>query len=51
MLRYTHLRVGKGDLRQWRWILGAGEHLCSLCGAEEETGDYLVFGCEESAGM
>lgn len=35
-LRYTHLRVVKGDLGQWRRVLGASEHLCRLCGTEEE---------------
>ena len=46
-LRYTHLRVGKGDVGQWRRVLGRGEHLCRLCGTEEETGAHLVMACDE----
>ena len=44
-LRYTHLRVGKGDLGQWIRVLGASEHLCRLCGTKEEPWDHLVFVC------
>ena len=50
-LRYMHVRVGKGDLGQWRWVVGSGQHLCRLCGIEEETGDHLILGCEERSGL
>ena len=33
----------------WRRVLGQGEHLCRLCGTEEETGDHLVLACDEVA--
>lgn len=48
VLRYTQLRVGQGDVREWRRTLRVGETLCRLCGVEVETGTHLVFGCEES---
>ena len=51
VLRYTHLRVGKGDIGEWRRVIGAADTLCRLCGVEEETGAHLVFGCEESYGL
>ena len=51
VLRCTHLRAAKGDLEQWRRVLGAGEHLCRLCGTELETGDHLVLRCEVSFGL
>ena len=48
VFRYTQLQVGKGDVGEWRRVLGAGETLCRLCGVEEQTGTLLVFGCEGS---
>ena len=48
VLRYTHLRVGKGDVGEWRRVVGNEDTLCRQCGVEEETGNHLVFGCEES---
>ena len=48
VLRYTQLRVGKGDVGEWRRVLGAQETLCRLCRVEEETGSHMVFGCKES---
>ena len=51
VLRYTHMRVGKGDVGEWRRVIGAEDTLCRLCGVEEETGTHLVFGCEESYGL
>ena len=48
VLRYTHLRVGKWDVGEWRQVIGAEGTLCRLCWVEEETGTHLVFGCEES---
>ena len=50
-LRYTHLWVGKGDVGEWRRVIGTEGTLCRLCGVEEETGTHLVFGCEESYGL
>ena len=41
---YTHLRVGKGDVGEWWWVIGTEGTLCRLCGLEEETGTHLVFG-------
>lgn len=46
VLRYTHLQVGKSDLRQQRRVLCVGEHLCRLYRMKEETGVHLVFGWE-----
>ena len=51
VLRYTHLRVGKGDVGEWRRVIGPEGTLCRLCWVEEETGTHLVFGCEESYGL
>ena len=51
VLRYTHLRVGKGDVGEWRRVVGNEDSLCRLCGVEEETGTHLVFGCEVSYGL
>ena len=51
VLRYTHLRVGKGDVGEWRRVIGNENSLCPLCKVEEETGTYLVFRCEESYGL
>ena len=51
VLRYTHLRVGKGDVGEWRRVVGNEDTLCRLCGVEEETGTHLVFGCEVSYGL
>ena len=51
VLRYTHLRVGKGDLGEWRRVIGAEGTLCRLCGVEGETGTHLIFGYEESYGL
>ena len=51
VLRYTHLRVGKGDVGEWRQVIGNEDTLCRLCGVEVETGTHLVFGCEESYGL
>ena len=51
VLRYTHLRVGKGDVGEWRRVIGNKNTLCRLYGVEEETGTHLVFGCEESYGL
>ena len=51
VLRYTHLRVGKGDLAEWRRTIGNEGTLCRLCGVEEETGTHLDFECEESYGL
>ena len=51
VLRYTHLQVGKGDVGEWRRVIGAEGTLCRLFGVEEETGTHLVFGCEESYGL
>ena len=48
VLRYTHLRVGKGDVGEWRRVIGNEDTLCRLCGVEEETGTHLVFGYGES---
>ena len=51
VLRYNHLRLGKGDVGECRRVIGANGTLCRLCGVEEETGTHLVFGCEESYGL
>ena len=51
VLRYTHLRVGKGDVGEWQWVIGNRDTLCRLCGVEEETWTHLVFRCEESYGL
>lgn len=51
VLRYTQLRVGKGDVGQWRRTRGRGEYLCRLCGVEEETGNHLVLACGEVDGF
>ena len=51
VLRYTHLRVGKGDVGEWRPAIGNENSLCRLCKMEKETGTHLVFGCEESYGL
>ena len=51
VLRYTHVRVGKGDVGEWRRVIGNEDTLCRLCGVEEETGTHLVFGCRESYGL
>ena len=51
VLRYTHLRVGKGDVGEWRRVIWAEGTLCRLCGVEEESGTHLVLGCEESYGL
>ena len=51
VLGYTHLGVGKGDVGEWRRVIGNEDTLCRLCGVEEETGYHLVFGCEESYGL
>ena len=51
VLRYTHLRVGKGDVGEWRRVIGTEGTLCRLCGVEEETGTHLVFRCKESYGL
>ena len=51
VLRYTHLRVGKGDVGEWRRAIGKENSLCRLCKMEKETGTHLVFGCEESYGL
>ena len=51
ILRYSHLRVGKGDVGEWRRVIGKEDTLCRLCGVEEETGNHLVFGCRESHGL
>ena len=51
VLRYTHLRVGKGDVGEWRRVIGNEDTLCRLCRVEEETGTHRVFGCEESYGL
>ena len=48
VLRYTHLRVGKGDVGEWQRVIGNENTLCCLCGVEKETGTHLGFGCEES---
>ena len=32
-------------------MIGNEDTLCRLCGVEEETGNHLVFGCEESYGL
>ena len=48
VLRYTQLRVAKGDVGGWQRVLGAEETMCRLCGMEEETGFDLVLGCGES---
>ena len=48
VLRYTHLRVGRGDVGEWRQVIGNEDTLCRLCGVGEETGTHLVFGCGES---
>ena len=51
VLRYTHLRVCKGDVGEWRRVVGDGDTLCRLCGVEKETGAHLVFRCEGSYGL
>ena len=51
VLRYTHLRVGKGDVGEWRRAIGNENSLCRLCKVEEEIGTHLVFRCEESYGL
>lgn len=48
VLRYTQLRVGKGDVRELRRVIGAQKALSRPCRVEEETGAHLVFSCEES---
>ena len=50
-LKYMHLRVGKGDVGEWRRVIGNTGTLCRLCGVEEETGTHLVFGYEGSYGL
>ena len=51
VLRYRHLRVGKGDVGEWRRVIGTEGTLCLLFGIEEETETHLVFGCEGSYGL
>ena len=51
VLRYTHLRVGKQCVREWRWVIGNEGTLCRLCGVGEETWTPVVFGGEESYGL
>ena len=51
VLRYIHLRVRKGDVGEWRRVIGTEGTLCRLCGGEKETGTHLVFWCEESYGL
>ena len=51
VLRYTHLRVGKGDVGEWWRVVGNEDTLCRLCGVEKETGTHLVFGCGENYGL
>ena len=51
VLRHTHLRVGMGEVGEWRRVFGNENSLCPLCKVEEETGTYLVFRCEESYGL
>lgn len=51
VLRYTQLWVGRGDVGEWRQVIGAQGNLCRLCGVEEETGVHLAFSCEESYGL
>ena len=46
-----YLRVGKGDVGEWRRVIGTEGTLCHLWGVEEESGIHLVFGCEESYGL
>ena len=51
VLRYTHLRVGKGDVGERRRAIGNENSLCRLYKVEEETGTHLVFRCKESYGL
>ena len=43
--------MGKGDVGEWRRVIGDANTLCRLCGLEEETGSHLVFGCVGSYGL
>src|SRR5258705_118333 len=38
---YSQLRTNKGALQAWRFKIGKGH-----CGLAAETGDHLVFACE-----
>ena len=51
ILRCTHLWVGKGDVGEWRRVVGNGGTLCPLCGVAEETRTHLLFMREESYGL
>ena len=51
VLRYTHVRVGKGDVGEWRQVIGEEGTQYRLCGVEEETGNQLVFECKGSYGL
>ena len=51
VLRYTDLRVGKGDVGEWWRVIGNEGTLCRLCGVEEEAATNLVVGGERSHGL
>ena len=45
---YSQLRTNKGALQAWRYKIGKAESPeCRHCGKAAETGDRLVFVCEE----
>ena len=45
---YSQLRTNKGALQAWRYKIGKAESPeCRHCGKAAETGDHLVFVCEE----
>ena len=51
MSHYAQMQANKGDLGVWRERLGRGDGLCRLCGSALESGNHLVFDCQEcSAG-
>ena len=46
-----HLPVGKGDVGEWRRVIGNKGTMCRPCGVEEETGTHLVFGSNKRYGL
>ena len=50
MTNYAHVRMGKGNLGDWRRRVGAEAGWgCRRCGSQEESGDHVAFGCVGSA--
>ena len=46
--RYTHCRMGKGNLRGWLWAIGKEDREdCRWCSKGFEDGEHVVFHCEK----